>query len=117
MEVFIILPLLFSIFSAIIANAKGRSALGWFFVGLFLGPFGLLVAAFPSISKEKEEHDDYFEKWQQNKLNKKCPFCAETVLREAIKCRYCGSELPPSENVDSNKNSGQLYNRFDKYAQ
>jgi len=64
---------------AVIAKTKGRNGLSWFFYGVLLGPIGvILVLVLPKMEGEQF---------------RKCPYCGELVKREAIKCRYCQSDL------------------------
>lgn len=93
---FLTVWVLFSIFSVLMAIAvaaaaenRGRSSVGWFLYGLVVWPAALvhvLVAAPRAAVLEQRALAD--------PRNRKCPFCAEIVKREARVCRHCSRELP-----------------------
>lgn len=54
---FIIAWILFGVASAVLAKGKGRSLLLWFFLGLLIGPFAMLIQAFlPTTSSGDQDY-------------------------------------------------------------
>lgn len=80
-----------SVVVGVFSSSKGHSFFGGFVFSLLLSPViaGLIVAIRkPNVAQQEaaalSEGDV-----------RKCPFCAELVKREAVKCKHCGSQISP----------------------
>ncbi|MEL3952899.1 superinfection immunity protein [Stenotrophomonas bentonitica] len=68
--------------------------LGWTLLGWVVGlVWSVLKPASPAMPAAAPEESDSISP-PPARATKRCPFCAEDVLYEAIKCKHCGSELP-----------------------
>ena len=87
--------LLSGIVSTTVATNKGRSGCGWFVLGFLLGPVGLILALVVSRNQPVLERRMVMRGEMQH-----CPYCAELIRAEAIKCRYCGENFGGSQSSD-----------------
>jgi hypothetical protein len=98
-EIFI-LWLALGIVAGVVAANKGRSGFGFFLLSIVLSPLIGIIAALAAKSREGIEQDKV-QAWGISKDFRKGPSCAEVVRREAVKCRFCGTDLPPVDQSDS----------------
>ena len=75
------------VMAAAIASGRGRSGCGWFILGIIIGPLAFAVYLLPRVEPEVKAGQP---------AHRNCPYCAEEIRREAIKCKHCGSEIPPA---------------------
>ncbi len=94
---------------AAVASGKGRSAGGWFFLGLIFGVFAAIAIAI--LPNPTDAEAARVSSGGSSREFRKCPFCAEPIRREAVKCRYCSSEVekeaylePEYEPTESTEN-------------
>lgn len=87
--------LVLSIVVAVAANARGRSAGGFFLLSLLVSPLIGLLAVVAMPAQESE-----WDRQRRLSATRPCPQCAELVKREAQICRYCGHALPPVAAIE-----------------
>lgn len=103
----IICWIVMGVLCALIALAKRRSGLGWFFLGCLFGPLALLFAAAMSATPRAQGEPAH--------TLKTCPYCAEPVKIQAVVCKHCGQRL--GNLIEKNPMHAQWNSELEKLPQ
>jgi|GEM_PF-1389355 hypothetical protein len=96
---------MFAVVAGVAASSRGRSGFGWFVLSVLLSPLIgiLLVLVLPNLRTQQQAAQlaaaaaaasaRPAEPVITEATHRKCPACAEWVLRDAFKCKHCGHDL------------------------
>ena len=99
---FFLYTICFGVVTSLAAKSRNRDPLGWFFIGLLFGLFGL-IAVLVMAEQEEADNDVPFQAQSvvQTVKTKRCPDCAEEVKYEAKVCRFCGKRFDQTQIATS----------------
>lgn len=75
-----------AVVASVLASSRGRSALLYFALGIFISPL-LAIVLVLGLPPEKPS----------TTTHRVCPACREYVVKSASKCKHCTSEMPVLE--------------------
>jgi hypothetical protein len=89
---FLLIWFLPAIVTGFVASGRGRSGIGWFFIGLVLGWIALiLIFVLPSPTNPMPVN--VMNGPVDSTSRQPCPRCGESIPVAARMCRFCGHEL------------------------
>lgn len=88
LQLFLVGHLILAFVAGFVANSKGRSSVGYFFLSLF---FSFLIAIIVLLAVPNL-------KGRSNEPTRSCPYCAEMILAQAKVCKHCSRDVQPLES-------------------
>jgi hypothetical protein len=77
-----------------VADQRGRSAGGFFALSFFLS-FIIAMIVLIALPNQSENPSSRSHSIGSTDESRDCPYCAERIKPQAVKCRFCGSSVEP----------------------